>query len=429
MLDQLPSVTTNGCVEATNPLVGPKLVLNTTSLLTGERTAFSRVSKSDAKDFGTPDLNFVRLSRIVGASSGVPVLFPPTSVRGDLLVDGGVSDNQGIEALRHEECDVLLVSDASGQMEVADTLSTSEAAVCSRVNSILQFQVRGKLIGELKELRSHGNEVAFIHLYVNLKDREAEKGHSIPRVSSELVPSLARIRTDLDQFSPIERESLMYHGYTLIDAELQEHCPRLLTCFKENPMRVAPLYAKPWTTAERMNVREDLEAGREGVFLARCHQKYPWLARPVFALALGAWLVAAALLLQRQAPMQFVAKWLLKTVNSLIPDYLRKAVDILFTQQLNLPKIGVILEGATALLSFLVVIAIPLYAIAFVTFVVMRRVCGRRDLVRYRQIAGCAPSTQWHFPRGPEAAAEPATVTHLPHPVWEDDARMAAGGK
>jgi hypothetical protein len=170
-----------------------------------------------------------------------------------------------------------------------------------------------------------------------------------------------------------------------------------------------------------LTVREDLEAGHEGVFLARCHEKYPWLARPVFALALGIWLAAAGLLLQRQAPMQFVAKWLLKTVNSLIPDYLRKVVDILFTQQLNLPKIGVILEGATALLAFLVVIAIPLYAIAFVTFVMMRRVCGRRDLARYREIAGCAPSTRWHFPGEPEEA-ELAPVTHL-------DARTAAGVK
>jgi hypothetical protein len=31
MLDQLPSVTTNGCVEATKPIVGPKIVLNTNS--------------------------------------------------------------------------------------------------------------------------------------------------------------------------------------------------------------------------------------------------------------------------------------------------------------------------------------------------------------------------------------------------------------
>ena len=428
-LDQLPSVTANGCFDASNPLVGPKLVLNTTSLLTGKRIVFSRVPKSDVKDFGTPDLNFVRLSRVVGASSGVPVLFPPTSVRGDLLVDGGVADNQGIEALRDEKCDVFLVSDASGQMEVADTLGTGEAVVYSRVNSILQFQIRKKLIGELQALRGSGSEVAFIHLYVNLKDREAEEGgNPIARVSSELVPSLARIRTDLDQFSPIERESLMYHGYTLIDAELSEHCKHLLSRFTPSAMRVAPLFAKPWTSPERGCVREDLEAGREGVFLARCDQKYPWMARPVFALAVGAWLASAAELLHRQAPMLFVAKWLLKTVDSLIPGYLRTALDTLLVRQLNLPKIGPILEGATAFLAFLVVIAIPLYAIAFLTFVVLRYLCGRRDLARYGEIAGRAPSTHWQLPGGTEA--ELSSVTQMPHqPAWKDEARVAAGGE
>ena len=65
----------------------------------------------------------VRLGHAVAASACVPGLFPALKlpklyerhpvVR---LVDGGVHDNQGIAALLDQECSVIIVSDASGQM-------------------------------------------------------------------------------------------------------------------------------------------------------------------------------------------------------------------------------------------------------------------------------------------------------------------------
>jgi len=63
--------------------------------------------------------NVLPLSRVVGASSGVPGFSRPQQLAGDMLVDGGVADNQGIESLSADpaRCNVLLVSDASGQME------------------------------------------------------------------------------------------------------------------------------------------------------------------------------------------------------------------------------------------------------------------------------------------------------------------------
>jgi len=79
--------------------------------------AFSREPISGMGELKKPNSNVLKLSRIVGSSSGAPVLFPPTPVSGDLLVDGGVANNQGLEALFQEDCNVLLVSDASGQME------------------------------------------------------------------------------------------------------------------------------------------------------------------------------------------------------------------------------------------------------------------------------------------------------------------------
>ena len=223
-------------------LTGPKVVLNTTSLLTGERKGFKREPASRIRELNRVNQNILKLSRVVGASSGVPGLFPPTTIFGDKLVDGGVADNQGIDVLvslnrmltgdedssatDRDDFDVLLVSDASGHMEPVHRLRNRAFSVISRTLSIFQFQIRRKMLkilGLWQSSDGNSREFAFVHLFLNLKDRI----NTPPRVPSEYIPALGGIRTDLDQFSFIEREALMYHGYTLIDAQIQEYCGRL----------------------------------------------------------------------------------------------------------------------------------------------------------------------------------------------------------
>ena len=224
---------------------GPTVVLNTTSLLTGERKGFERKSASRIRELNRVNQNILKLSRVVGASSGVPGLFPPTTILGDKLVDGGVADNQGIDVLvsldriltgdkdgsarDHDEFDVLLVSDASGHMEPVHRLKDRAFVVMNRTLSIFQFQIRRKMLKILQLWQGSvdGCEFAFVHLFMNLKDRH----NPTPRVPSEYIPALGRIRTDLDQFSFIEREALMYHGYTLIDAQIKEYCKNNLAAF------------------------------------------------------------------------------------------------------------------------------------------------------------------------------------------------------
>ena len=279
-LDHLPAATLphdivpSEMAEGDLVLAGPTVVLNTTSLLTGKRIEFKRESVSGLNELHRVNRNSLKLSRVVGASSSVPGLFPPTTISGDKLVDGGVSDNQGIDALvnldrildnflDHQESaeenqdpapnkceqkgrnsfkvdsvadrhsfDILLVSDASGQMEQKHRLGNQSVKVLFRVASIFQFQLRRKIVRILRWWKKNASccsgcaagdkgveecqccEFAFVHLFLNLKDRCTKP----PRVPSEYIPALGRIRTDLDQFSPIEREVLMYHGYTLINA-------------------------------------------------------------------------------------------------------------------------------------------------------------------------------------------------------------------
>ena len=85
----------------------------------------------------------VRLGRAVAASACVPALFDPIQMDGLFpkrtvaLVDGGVHDNQGTASLTEQECSVIMVSDASGQM--GSTLQPSGEAlqISMRANNVL----------------------------------------------------------------------------------------------------------------------------------------------------------------------------------------------------------------------------------------------------------------------------------------------------
>ena len=186
-------------------LTGPEVILNATSLLTGERKSFKRKQVSPLHELHRVNQNKLKLSRVVGASSGVPGVFPPTPIWGNKLVDGGVADNQGLDALisldhlldddkndtpdcdceknvesdcncdknnapdcedkknveSNSDCDktdirdcddfdVLLVSDASGQMEPVHRQSNWSLKVLSRVVTIFQFQLRRKILRLLR---------------------------------------------------------------------------------------------------------------------------------------------------------------------------------------------------------------------------------------------------------------------------------------
>ena len=188
-LDQLPAVTlpddeAPAEVEKSSlAWTGPTVVLNTTSLLTGERKGFKREPVSGINELRRVNRNILKLSRVVGASSGVPGLFPPTTISGDKLVDGGVADNQGIDTLVSldrlldgnegsaadgDDFDVLLVSDASGQMEQVHRMGNRVSDVMGRTFSIFQFQLRRKILKILRLWRKSGDgrcEFAFVHFF------------------------------------------------------------------------------------------------------------------------------------------------------------------------------------------------------------------------------------------------------------------------
>ena len=419
-LDQLPSVTLPRdkalCKVEKSSLVltGPTVVLNTTSLLTGERKGFTREPVSGTKELNRVNRNILKLSSVVGASSGVPGLFPPTTILGDRLVDGGVADNQGIDALVNfdhlldgDDFDVLLVSDAAGQMEPVHRLGMRTFKVMGRTISIFQFQLRRKMLKILslwKDSAGGGREFAFVHLFLNLKDRP-----NTPRLPSEYIPALGRIRTDLDQFSFIEREALMYHGYTLIDAQIKKHCGRLnaLTCNKngdepklETPsLKTPPLFRRSseqsaercaGETQKRKRVKDVLTAGSDPLFLGRSRRKHPkksWLVflPSLLFLLCGVRAVGHYLESLHAFTLQ-VERWL----SFVIPDWVQWVLEILF----GISSFSLSLDIQMLTAAFW--IALWIYVVLFLTYEAMRWMVRRWDLTDYRSHTDkTEPTVHW----------------------------------
>jgi predicted acylesterase/phospholipase RssA len=238
----------------------PILVINATALNTGHNWQFtaSWMGEPPANVESEIDANYrlrrmylreaphqsgrVRLGHAVAASSCVPGLFEPLPLemlypdKVVRLVDGGVHDNQGIAALLEQNCSLLIVSDASGQMNTDDDPATGLLGVPLRANSILQSRVRVAQFRELEARHGAGllRGLAFLHLKKGLEADNVDwvdcQDPTPPRRRTPLTPyhvqrhvqrRLAAIRTDLDSFSDSEAYSLMVSAYRMMNEALQ----------------------------------------------------------------------------------------------------------------------------------------------------------------------------------------------------------------
>jgi predicted acylesterase/phospholipase RssA len=182
------------------------------------------------------------LCQAVAASSCVPGLFTPLEMKGlydDItvrLVDGGVYDNQGIGGLLDQNCSVMIISDASGQLEVDDVPTDAPLGVLTRSNSITMGSVRSQQYDELLARRDSGRlkGFSFLHLKQELDSHDIDWRHcknpkqlsnkKLRRASRKLTSygvmkssqeKISSLRTDLDSFSNTEAYALMYSGYAM----------------------------------------------------------------------------------------------------------------------------------------------------------------------------------------------------------------------
>jgi len=166
----------------------------------------------------------------------VPGVFHPLAIS-DLyegikvqLVDGGVQDNQGIQALEDESCDRLVISDASGQMADKEKPLAIAAKTLTRTVSVAEDRIRDE------QLVHHGDrEFNPVHLRMGLepewvpplgnerrRKRKSHAGEKTPfGVDYRVQDLLSRIRTDLDYFSDTEALALEMDGYMLATSKIE----------------------------------------------------------------------------------------------------------------------------------------------------------------------------------------------------------------
>jgi len=238
----------------------PELVLNATTLNTGHNWQYtaSWMGESPAaidSDFDSNDryrrtyyseapdaYKNVRLGSAVGASSCVPGLFEPLILPGLYqnatvrLVDGGIFDNQGIESLLEQDCDVIIASDASGQLATETDPGGGIVKPLLRSNNTVMERVRIDQFEDLKTRKRSGILKGFtvVHLKQGLDGRLVEPVNQKAAIEQEPVGFtpygirkdvqllLSAVRTDLDSFSDLEAYALMTSGYCAMETQLQK---------------------------------------------------------------------------------------------------------------------------------------------------------------------------------------------------------------
>ena len=247
----------------------PTLVLNAATLNTGHNWQFTARSMGESPftlqpavdsnarlrraNYSAPLGRRVEMSAAVAASACVPGLFAPLQLDdlyegyGVRLVDGGVFDNQGTSSLLEQDCQVLLVSDAAGQLFAESTARSGHTSPLLRSVSIFQERIRQSGYEALMKRKEAGQVrcVVYTHLTqglgvpaVDWKDCEDPlqdddqlpgpvREHATATINQELQLCLAKMRTDLDVFSEIECAALMASGYLSVAQPLASLLARL----------------------------------------------------------------------------------------------------------------------------------------------------------------------------------------------------------
>ncbi|MGA7415808.1 MAG: patatin-like phospholipase family protein [Bryobacteraceae bacterium] len=233
----------------------PVLVLNATSVNTGHAWQFTPtwMGESPWAVYGSADSNprlewswyeesaqwQIKLGRAVAASACVPFIFAPLRIddmyTGGVqvqLVDGGVHDNQGTVSLLALNCNVLLVSDASGQLlfQKAPTEGFKGlGGYAQRSSDTLMERVRLANYADLSARLRSGllRGLMFLHMKAGLdadtvRLRFSQESYDIERaalspsgVRKDFQQRIAELRTDLDDFTDDESLSLMACGYQM----------------------------------------------------------------------------------------------------------------------------------------------------------------------------------------------------------------------
>jgi predicted acylesterase/phospholipase RssA len=248
----------------------PILVLNATTINTGHAWHFTPhwmgespwavqidADSSPRLDWfyyeGSAQADFL-LGRAVAASSCVPLIFEPLAV-GPVyekdydvrLVDGGVHDNQGTVALLAHDCDLIAVSDASGQLLAEPSVAgglIGSASYGLRLQDMLMERIRWANFGDLRARRRSGQlkGLMFAHMKAGLRSDvirpiDSQDSYTVQHsplsafgIRRDFQMALSELRTDLDAFSDNETNALMACGYQMARAAWERDLEGRLPC-------------------------------------------------------------------------------------------------------------------------------------------------------------------------------------------------------
>lgn len=224
----------------------PVLIVNATNLNNGHNFQFHATKIGESEYLSEFDKNFkvswlrqgceifdsFKISEAVAASSAVPGIFPALKVDFDEieinLVDGGVFENIGLNALFSENCNEIIISDGGYEMDNLQKLSfgyslkayglfkylTRTVDVLMDVNKDFIYEkiTQEKIINMLSDER----EV----FEISCKNPKFSKEPTFRELFS-------KIRTDLDRFNKNEANAIIYLGYIKMKKELEKKECRL----------------------------------------------------------------------------------------------------------------------------------------------------------------------------------------------------------
>jgi NTE family protein len=219
----------------------PEFVFDATSLQSGDLWRFSTRAEGDWR-VGSRSAPDTELALVVAASSAFPPILSPARLSfpaGTLqngsdadvnhapyttravLVDGGVYDNLGLEAV-WKTCKQVLISDAGGHMGDKPRPASFWPLQTLRVLGVIDNQVR--------DLRKRQAVLSFIDsqrtgAYWGIRSHVRDFGLANPIAdpSDAAVRALAGVKTRLARLDPQTQERLINWGYVMADTALRAH--------------------------------------------------------------------------------------------------------------------------------------------------------------------------------------------------------------
>jgi len=232
----------------------PALVINATTMNTGHAWQFTPTWMGEspwavhAAAESIPRLKWswyepardwaMELGRAVAASGSVPGIIAPVEIANaytDIhvqLVDGGLHDNEGTVSLLALNCNVVIVSDACGQLLFEKRPRAGIrglAANAMRSMEMLMERVRLATFESLAARQRTGllRGLMFLHMKAGLEadpiplrfsqefDESSGETLSASGIRRDFQRALAELRSDIDAFTPDESHALMAFGYRM----------------------------------------------------------------------------------------------------------------------------------------------------------------------------------------------------------------------